>query len=94
MIKSFRHKGLEKFYNTGSTQGIQEIHIDKISRILTVLDNLTGLRDLSSPAYKLHPLKGNLKGQWAITVQANWRITFKYDEKTNDVYIVNYQDYH
>lgn len=94
MIKSFKHKGLEKFYNTGSTQGIQEIHIEKISRILTVLDNLTGLNDLSAPAYKLHPLKGNLKGQWAVTVQANWRITFKYDEKTNDVFIVNYQDYH
>ena len=62
MIKSFKHKGLENFYNTGSTKGIQEIHADKISRILTVLDNITSLNDLSAPAYKLYQLKGDLKG--------------------------------
>lgn len=94
MIKSFKHKGLEKFYLTGSKKGIQAIHADKLSRILAVLDNLTGLNDLSSPAYRLHPLTGDLQGLWAVTVQANWRVTFEYDETTNNVYIVDYQDYH
>ena len=94
MIKSFKHKGLEKFFLSGSKKGIQVIHADKLSRILATLDKMTGLNDLASPAYKLHQLTGNLKGQWAVTVQANWRITFEYDEGTNDVYIVDYQDYH
>lgn len=94
MIKSFKHKGLESFFLTGSLKGIQSNHADKLSRILLVLNSLSGLNDLSSPIYKLHPLKGNLKGLWAVTVQANWRITFQYDEATSNVYIVDYQDYH
>lgn len=94
MIKSFKHKGLEQFFTTGSKKGIQAIHADKLSRILAVLDKMTGINDLSSPAYRLHPLTGDLKGQWAVTVQANWRITFEFDENTANVYIVDYQDYH
>lgn len=94
MIKSFKHKGLEKFFTTGSKKSIQAIHSDKLSRILAVLDNLSGLNDLAAPSYHLHPLTGNMSVQWAVTVQANWRVTFEYDEITNDVYIVDYQDYH
>ena len=94
MIKSFKHKGLEQFYLTGSTKGIQAIHTKKIARILALLDNLESLNDLSSPAYHLHLLTGDLKGQWAVTVQANWRITFEYNKTTNNVYIVDYKDYH
>lgn len=94
MITSFKHKSLESFFLTGSLKGIQSNHANKLSRILLVLNSLSGLNDLSSPAYKLHPLKGNLKGLWAVTVQANWRITFQYDEATSNVYIVDYQDYH
>jgi len=52
------------------------------------------LKDLSAPVYRLHPLHGDMEGQWAITVQANWRITFEFEETTSDVYIVDYQDYH
>ena len=89
----YKHKGLEEFFLTGSTKGIQAIHTKKLSRILALLDNLEGLNDLS-PVYRLHPLSGKLKGQWAISVQANWRITFEYDENTNNIYIVDYQDYH
>lgn len=92
MIKSFKHKGLEKFFLTGSTKGVQAIHANKLKRILTVLNTLSNLAPLE--VYRLHPLKGNLQGSWAITVQANWRITFEFDEDTKDVYIVNYQDYH
>ena len=97
MIKSFKHKGLEKFFLTGSTKGIQAIHTKKIKSILTILNTLSkeyGLKPLEQPFYKLHPLHGDLKRQWAVTVQANWRITFEFDDKTSDVYIVDYKDYH
>lgn len=94
MIKSFKHKGLRIFFETGNTKGIQQIHAVKISRILLVLNSLSDISDLALPAYRLHQLQGDLKGQWAVTVQANWRITFEYDENTKDVYIVDYQDYH
>mgnify|MGYP002624149761 CR=1 FL=1 len=94
MIKSFKHKGLEDFFNTGSTKGIQAIHKKKLARILIVLDNITALEDLNLPGFNLHQLKGDLKGQWSITVQANWRVTFKFDSKTKDVSIIDYQDYH
>lgn len=90
MIKSFNHKELEKFFKTGSTKGIQAIHANKISRILTVLNSMSELNDLNSPAYRLHPLTGDLKGLWAVTVQANWRITFKFENE--NVYIVDYKD--
>lgn len=94
MIKSFNHKGLEKFFLTGSVKGIQAIHAAKISRILFILNNLTDLNGLSTSMYRLHKLKGNMQDHYSVTVQANWRITFKYDEANNDVYIVDYQDYH
>lgn len=94
MIKSFKHKGLEKFFLTGSTKGIQAIHAHKLSRILMTMNTMNSLNDLSSPAYRLHPLTGDLKGQWSVTVQANWRVTFEFDENTCNVYIVDYQDYH
>ena len=55
---------------------------------------MESLKDLSSPSLKLHQLKGNMKDLHAVTVQANWRITFRFDEQTKDVYIVDYQDYH
>ena len=92
MIKSFKHKGLEKFYLTGSTKGIQAIHAKKLRLILGALDVAKKIETLNIPAFKLHPLKGDLNGFWAITVQANWRITFKLEDE--NVYIVDYQDYH
>ena len=94
MIKSFKHKGLERFFLTGNKKGIQANHAEKLSRILATLDNLTDLKDLSSPAYRLHPLTGNLQGLWSVSVQANWRVTFEYNSETNNIYIVDYQDYH
>lgn len=92
MIKSFKHKGLQKFYEEGSTKGIQAIHADKIARILFALDNAGEIRDMDLSGFKLHCLKGDLKDIWAVTVQANWRITFKFEDK--NVYIVDYLDYH
>lgn len=94
MIESFRHKGLENFYKTGSTKGIQAIHKDRLQIILTALTRAKYIEDLNIPSFKLHALKGELKGLWSITVQANWRITFKFEQSTSSVYIVDYQDYH
>lgn len=94
MIKSFKHKGLEKFYKTGSLQGIQAIHAQKLRLILNRLNLLDTLDDINIPSLKLHRLKGEMKDLWSLTVQANWRITFRYEEETSDVYIVDYQDYH
>lgn len=94
MIKSFKHKGLEKFYKTGSTKGIQSIHANRLRLILNRLNLMETLNDVNFPSARLHPLKGNLKNLWSVTVQANWRITFEFDEENSDVYIVDYQDYH
>lgn len=92
MIKSFKHKGLEKFYATGSTKGIQAKHSKKIRMQLSALDTALTIEDIDIPGYRLHQLKGSLKGNWSITVNANWRITFEFTD--GNVYIVNYEDYH
>ena len=75
MIKSFKHKGLEKFYKTGSLQGIQAIHANRLRVILNRLNYMRTLDDVNLPSARLHRLKGNMKDLWSITVQANWRIT-------------------
>jgi toxin HigB-1 len=92
MIKSFKHKGLQKFYETGSTSGIQPAHSQKLRMRLAALDTATILNDIDLPGFRLHPLKGEMKNLWAIDVNKNWRITFKF--LNGDAYIVNYEDYH
>jgi proteic killer suppression protein len=92
MIKSFKHKGLEKFYTTGSVQGIQPKHSDRLRMLLLALNAMASFDDLKASSYRLHPLKGDLKGLWSVTVQANWRLTFKFENE--NVYILDYQDYH
>ncbi|CDZ37588.1 Plasmid maintenance system killer [Neorhizobium galegae bv. officinalis] len=92
MIVSFRHKGLEAFYRSGMTKGIQAAHSAKLGRILGLLDVAVSSKDLNLPGFKLHPLKGNLKGHWSIWVNGNWRVTFRFVGA--DVELVNYQDYH
>ena len=92
MIKSFKHKGLEKFYSTGTKKGIQATHASKLRMQLAALDTAHCIEDLDIPGYRLHPLKGNRKGLWSITVSGNWRVTFEFKE--GHVYIVNYEDYH
>ncbi len=92
MIKSFRHKGLKLFFETGSTKGIQNIHAPKLRLILGALDTAKTIEVLNIPAFRLHKLKGDMQNLYSITVQANWRITFEFKEE--DVYIVDYQDYH
>ena len=92
MIKSFKHKGLKIFYETGSVKGIQVIHAEKLNLILTALNKARRIEHLNIPSFRLHPLKGNMNNLWAVTVQSNWRITFEFIDE--DVYIVDYQDYH
>jgi len=92
MIKSFKHKGLEKFYESGSTKGIQAKHAEKLRMQLAALDTAFRIEDLDIPGYRLHQLKGSHKGMWSVTVNANWRITFEFSD--GNVYIVNYEDYH
>ncbi|HCB11749.1 MAG TPA: peptidase [Cyanobacteria bacterium UBA11991] len=94
MIKSFKHKGLELFYTTGSTKGIQAIHVKRIRLILDMLNSAYQVNDLTLPPLKLHKLQGNMKNLYSVTVQTNWRITFEYDEETQNAYIVDYQNYH
>ncbi|NJO14506.1 MAG: peptidase [Thioploca sp.] len=72
MIKSFIHKGLERFYNEGNQAGIQAQHAKKLRRILIRLEVATGPDDLDLPGFRLYELKGRYKGIWSITVQANW----------------------
>jgi proteic killer suppression protein len=92
MIVSFRHKGLEAFYRLGTTKGIQSSHAAKLGRILTLLDVAANAGELNLPGFKLHPLKGNLKGYWSVWVNGNWRVTFRFVD--SDVELVDYQDYH
>ena len=72
MIVSFRHKGLEAFYLSGTTKGIQQAHAAKLGRILTLLEVATGASDLNLPGFKLHPLKGDMKGHWSIWVNGKY----------------------
>ena len=92
MIKSFVHKGLEKFYLTGSKAGIQAKHANKLRLILAQLDNSEDITDMDIPTLHLHELKGSRKETWSVTVQANWRVTFLFED--GDAEIINYEDYH
>lgn len=92
MIKSFKHKGLEEFFASGKTRGIQAAHAKKLRLRLAALDTAEVIDDLDIPGYRLHSLKGSRKGIWSITVNGNWRITFEFTD--GNAYIVNYEDYH
>ncbi len=92
MIKTFAHKGLERFFMTGTTAGIQAMHAKRLRLVLALLDQARVVNDIDAPGLRLHPLKGELRDHWAVTVQANWRITFRFED--GDVYVVDYRDYH
>ena len=92
MIKSFAHKGLKDFYESGSKKGIQPEHAPGLSRMLDRLDASTSSQDMNLPGYRLHQLKGNKRDIWAVTVSGNWRMTFYFEGP--DAYLVDYLDYH
>ncbi|WP_416396478.1 type II toxin-antitoxin system RelE/ParE family toxin [Allohahella sp. A8] len=92
MIKSFRHKGLKRFYETGSTAGIQAAHQQKLRMQLVALETAHTIEDMEVPGFRLHPLKGRSKGRWSIWVNGNWRLTFEF--RDGNAYILDYEDYH
>ena len=92
MIKTFKHKGLKAFFETGDVAGINPLHLKKLRIILESIDYAEQIGDLNFPNYRLHKLKGELKEYWSIHVNGNYRITFKFDRK--NAYELNYQDYH
>lgn len=92
MIKTFAHKGLEKFFTTGTKAGINPDHASKLKRQLSMLNVAAKPQDMDFPGWKLHQLSGNMAGQWSIWVSGNWRLTFQFNGE--DVEIVDYQDYH
>lgn len=92
MVISFKHKGLERFYRSGSNAGIQAVHAKKLRLILSNLDQAESPKDMDLPGLRLHQLKGEMKGIWSVTVSGNWRVTFRFDGKNAEV--VNYEDYH
>ena len=92
MIRSFSHKGLKKYYLTGSVAGIQPNHEAKVQLILTVLENAEVIQDINLPAFRLHKLSGNRSDIWSVWVNGNWRITFRFIDGYAE--IINYEDYH
>ncbi|CUR47843.1 addiction module killer protein [Alcanivorax sp. PN-3] len=92
MIKSFRHKGLQRFFTTGSTAGVQTTHAKRLRMQLAALDTATVIEDMDIPGFSLPPLKGKAKGRWSILVSGNWRLTFEF--KDGNAYVLNYEDYH
>ncbi len=92
MIRSFRHKGLTRFYKQGNSKGLSAEIVPKISRIVARLDVAVRPEQMNLPGWGLHPLKGALKGFWSVWVTGNWRIVFRFDG--GDVVDVDLVDYH
>jgi toxin HigB-1 len=92
MIKSFKHKGIENFFYSGTKKGIRPDHASKLERILDRLNAANDLKDMNYPGSNLHGLSGDRKGQFSVRVSGNWRIIFEFID--GDAYIVDYDDYH
>jgi proteic killer suppression protein len=92
VIKSFKHKGLEKLFFEGSTKGIQPKHKTKIEDILDLIDSMIQIQDMNFPGSRLHKLEPKKENIWSVTVSGNWRVTFKFID--SDAYEINYTDYH
>jgi proteic killer suppression protein len=92
MIKTFRHKGLQVFFETGSKAGIQPHHAGKLRVLLTTLDSAKRADDMNAPGWKLHSLTADLVGHYSVTVNGNWRLTFTFEGENAE--LVDYLDYH
>jgi len=92
MIKSFRHKGLRRFFETGVNAGIQPSHAPRLRLQLAAFDQARKPADMGAANWGLHPLQGHLKGHWSVGVSGNWRLTFRFEGQ--DAVLVDYQDYH
>jgi proteic killer suppression protein len=92
MIRSIRHKGLKRLHEDDDPRGVIGEHAEKLRDILARLDAASAAADMDLPGFRLHPLKGELKGFWAVTVRANWRVIFRFADR--DAQDVDYVDYH
>ncbi len=92
MIASFRHKGLRKFFESGSRAGVQPAHATRLTMQLAALDTAHTVADMEIPGFRLHPLKGGSHGRWSIWVNGNWRITFEFEN--GNALVLDYEDYH
>jgi proteic killer suppression protein len=92
MIRSFRHKGVQTFFETGRFTGIQPKHAKRLRLQLARLDDAAAPGDMNAPGWRLHPLKGGLAGHWAVWVDENWRLTFVFE--AGNAILVDYRDYH
>jgi proteic killer suppression protein len=92
MIKSFKHKGLKRFFTTGSTAGINPAHADRLEERLQALHTAIIIDDMDLPGWRLHSLQGDRAGLWAVNVSGNWRVVFQFND--GHAYVVNYEDYH
>ncbi|MGH8587081.1 MAG: type II toxin-antitoxin system RelE/ParE family toxin [Gammaproteobacteria bacterium] len=92
MIRSFRHKGVQRIFESGSKAGIEAGHAKRLARQLRRLDDARRPQDMNIPGWRLHPLPGDLAGRWSVSVSGNWRLTFAFDGQ--DATAVDYLDYH
>lgn len=92
MIQSIRYRGLKRLYQHGDASGINPTHVGRLEGVLAHLECAARASDLDLPGYRLHPLKGELKGYWSVAVSGNWRVIFRMDD--GDVYDVDLLDYH
>jgi toxin HigB-1 len=92
MIQSFRHKGLRRFYESGSKSGIQSHHERRLRMQLAALDTAQVIEDINIAGFRLHSLKGESKGRWSIWVNGNWRLTFEF--RDGHAHVLDYEDHH
>jgi len=92
MIRSFKHRGLKRLFERDDRSGIRPDLLDNVEDILARLNQATTTQALNLPGYRLHPLKGGLRGFWSVTVRANWRIIFRFEGE--DAFDVELMDYH
>lgn len=92
LTQSFRHKGLGRFYDTGSVAGIQPNHAKRLRMLLAALDTAVNIQDMDIPGFRLHRLKGKDSERWSVRVSGNWRLTFEF--RDGQAHVVDYEDYH
>jgi len=92
MIKSFRHKDLRSLFESGKVAGVKASHVKRLRMQLAALDTAQVIDDMDIPGFRLHALKGEMRGRWSITVNGNWRLTFEFED--GNAHILDYEDYH
>ena len=92
MVRTFRHRGLKRLFQRNDARGLSPDQVNRIEDVLAHLDSATRPADLDLPGYRLHRLRGDLKGFWSVTISGNWRIIFRVED--GDVYDVDLVDYH